>query len=524
MPHGLSQAEHDERVAAGRASGLARAADGLAGSSDAGAIAAVGYAGARAGRSAYRAFRNAPSGRAGLQIMGGGLRGVPGRLFANAVHMAGGRQPLRTATVMAAGAGARSLVGRLPLKLAATGAVVYGTARLLGSAWDSVTSGGSSAQQQQQVLGMPYSPNLQRAVDSGSDRVTKTLRAVAAILEKDDAVAAHQISDAQRAQRVEAGRRSGEARRAHAQSASSPVSEHFPTAPATLSAAEQRRHSAAEAHGVPVDQINSRGQLRQRAFTPRARGDTGGFRSYTPDEQAMLAQQNTDRMFQRGQDAGQNLSVTRTGNVRTGLGQFQRRKTGRVTTLAYRTLGESLAPGLGKPVADAAAAVHAVSHIEDPQTRYTVLGGMLGAPAGALLGSSAMRERLTGAQPMKLRPSPFAGNSASKLNRYGIRPTMKPRGALVRGVAPIASSIKRFLANATGNPKFGRRAVNLAAHASRRLLTGAGRVFINRPIMAAAMVPIGLEAGHLFGRGMAALDNRYFQHTNTVRRGVSQAG
>jgi hypothetical protein len=162
---------------------------------------------------------------------------------------------------------------------------------------------------------------------------------------------------------------------------------------AARASAAARRSRAAAAHGVSESDINARGLLRERAYTPRVRGEGGGFREYSEDEREVLTQGRNEDREQARQYSEQNAWRDDDGKIRTGSGQFRRSRQGRFGRTVDRFVGEAAAQrfgfgtGFGRHAAKVISSVKEAWDVPDPASKLAVIGGGIGLALGGWAGS-----------------------------------------------------------------------------------------------------------------------------------------
>lgn len=213
---------------------------------------------------------------------------------------------------------------------------------------------------------------------------------------------------------------------------------------ARVSAQRRRERAAAEA-GVDVEQINSRGQLRERAYTPRVREGAGHFRTYTADEENILTQgRETDRR-EALRLAESQAYLDSDLKVRRGDGRFRASRLSPEARATARWAGEFLAPGYGRYVSRILTSTKDALSVDDPAAKFSLIGGGIGAAAGGLIGSAAGKRVL--ARATWRGSGRLAATALAGLARLGGKITGKPpsSGASRRLLRSITTGRKKLI-------------------------------------------------------------------------------
>lgn len=281
--------------------------------------------------------------------------------------------------------------------------------------------------------------------------------------------------------------------------------------------AEVRRQRAAQELGVSPDEVNSRGGIRVRTYTPRVReSGVGTFRSYNDQEAEFLREERMRDRIQAGEIAERNAYMDGDGKIRRGDGQFRQSRRTREERTFDRFLGETVAPGYGRHAAKVIGSVKEASDVSDPAAKYGIIGGGLGLAAGGILGSPGGRNAMASGFDYAYRRTVPRIQAAFHRGAQAVglaRPTSNQRLALTFMRPAIERVTEGRLGSA--NPLRERIAENIVRRRqgtgswlARRMGQGLSRSFGSAMFLAPVIGSIGYGLGRRFGASLRDDDYR----------------
>lgn len=257
---------------------------------------------------------------------------------------------------------------------------------------------------------------------------------------------------------------------------------------AARASAEARRRNAAERAGVDVSNVNSRGDIRQRAYTPRARDEHGNFRQYSDDEAMRLERVRAEARYLRQQRNAEDIRFdSERGQLKTGDGRYRRSSGTRVDRALDRTVGEAMFPGAGRHAAKVVSAVRESFSVRDPEAKYGTIGAGLGLATGGLLATNENQKSVG-------RAAKYVTNRVAMPMVSYVRAGLQRTGLLHKPPSTI------------DNAKATIRAARIGTWLPRRLGAGALKGFGSAAFLAPVVGGIGWAIGSSIGRGVKERD------------------